>query len=129
MTQENRYPSPEPGNANSVHPYHSGQQQASPDLSQQLQHHAPTAMMHDQAAQDGSGPIPPGFQYVAQYGAPQPNTPQHLAQQGLDVDGGQTDPSAKKKSKVSRACDECRRKKVYSCAGIPKIPLTVEGTL
>ena len=45
-----------------------------------------------------------------------PSTPQQLAQRGLDVDQGQDgtnpDSSSRKRSKVSRACDECRRKKV-----------------
>ena len=67
--------------------------------------------MHEGAGD--SGGIPQGFQYVAQYGAAQPSTPQQLAQQSLDVDGNQNSAtSARKKSKVSRACDECRRKKV-----------------
>ncbi|KAL9639143.1 MAG: hypothetical protein Q9164_001108 [Protoblastenia rupestris] len=107
MNQENRYPSPEPTNA--AHPYHSGQHQLSSDPGQHLQH-APTAMMHDQGG-DGNG-MAQSMQYIAQYGPAQPSTPQQLAQQGLDVDGQNTDPMAKKKTKVSRACDECRRKKV-----------------
>lgn len=47
----------------------------------------------------------------------QPSTPQQLAQRGLDADQsqerGNADPSARKRAKVTRACDECRRKKVY----------------
>lgn len=48
----------------------------------------------------------------------QPSTPQQLAQRGLDADQSQersnVDASARKRAKVTRACDECRRKKV-SC--------------
>ncbi|KAL9126754.1 MAG: hypothetical protein Q9217_004244 [Psora testacea] len=108
MTQDNRYPSPEPTNV--THPYHNSQQQMASDQSEHLQQ-APTAMMHDQGA-DGSG-IAQSLQYIAQYGPPQSSTSQQLAQQGLDIDGQNSDPSAKKKTKVSRACDECRRKKVW----------------
>lgn len=46
----------------------------------------------------------------------QPSTPQQLAQRGLDADQsqerGNVDASARKRAKVTRACDECRRKKV-----------------
>ncbi len=45
-----------------------------------------------------------------------PSTPQQLAQRGLDADQsqerGNADSSARKRAKVTRACDECRRKKV-----------------
>ena len=55
--------------------------------------------------------MPEGMFQVANYAASHPTTPQQLAQQSLDANGGPpiTD---KKKTKVSRACDECRRKKV-----------------
>lgn len=67
--------------------------------------------MHGSAGDANS--VPQGFQYVQSFNPNEPSTPQQMAQQGLDADRGQsTDPSAKKKSKVSRACDECRRKKV-----------------
>lgn len=53
------------------------------------------------------------------------STPQQLAQQGLNMNHatpqGDLD-SAKKKQKVSRACDECRRKKVASSS----IPVRVQ---
>ena len=47
----------------------------------------------------------------------QPPTPQQLAQRGLDADQSQersnaNSASARKRAKVTRACDECRRKKV-----------------
>ena len=44
----------------------------------------------------------------------QMSSPQQLAQGGLDSnqDSSYGDGSAKKRTKVSRACDECRRKKV-----------------
>lgn len=48
----------------------------------------------------------------------QPSTPQQLAQRGLEADQSQgrnnADSSARKRAKVTRACDECRRKKVYN---------------
>lgn len=44
------------------------------------------------------------------------STPQQLAQRGLDADQSEdhhdSESSARKRSKVSRACDDCRRKKV-----------------
>ena len=62
--------------------------------------------------------------FTQTYGQAQLSTPQQLAQQGLNInqDGPSTDgESAKKKQKVSRACDECRRKKVHC-------PSTLEET-
>lgn len=45
-------------------------------------------------------------------------SPQELAQGGLEsaqnYDHNSADPSSRKRTKVSRACDECRRKKVRS---------------
>ena len=108
MSQSNRYPSPEPGN--SSHPYHQTQQPMAPDVAQNIQP-APTAMMQEPTGDTNQ--MPQGFQFISQYGQ-QPNTPQqaqHVAQQSLEVNGSETDPT-KKRNKVSRACDECRRKKV-----------------
>lgn len=55
-------------------------------------------------------------------GQGQPSTPQQLAQRSLDAghgtDQNDADSSLRKRSKVSRACDECRRKKVYIPPGI-----------
>ena len=50
----------------------------------------------------------------------QMNSPQHLAQGGLDSnqESNYGDGSAKKRTKVSRACDECRRKKVCMRLGV-----------
>ena len=97
---------PDPSNQSTgVHPFFSDQQQPRDALIAQ----APTAPMHD-----GNG-NPKGYspEYIrAQY--PQPSTPQQLAQQGLNVNQStsqEAQESAKKKQKVSRACDECRRKK------------------
>ena len=123
MAQENRYPSPDP--TNTTHPYHNSQQQLPPEQNQHL-HHAPTAMMHDHTNDDST--LPQGLQYIAQYGPPQPSTPQQLAQQGLDMDGHNTDPSGKKKTKVSRACDECRRKKVCQESFVKPVPVTANGS-
>lgn len=108
MSQPNRYPSPEPGNPS--HPYHNSQQQMPSDVAQHIQP-APVATMQESAGENHPG-VPQNFQFIAQYGA-QPSTPQQLAQQGLEANGSSTDP-AKKRNKVSRACDECRRKKVLA---------------
>ncbi|KAG8532924.1 uncharacterized protein KY384_002802 [Bacidia gigantensis] len=105
MAQENKYPSPEP--ASSSHPYPNNQHSLAQDGEQQTQP-APTAMMSESRGDETH--VPPGFYAVAQYTVPQaPSTPQALAQQTLDANGTSTD---KKNKKVSRACDECRRKKV-----------------
>ncbi len=101
---ENSYPVPRLQSAG-VHPFYTDQQARDVPMSQ-----APTAPMH------GGGTDPKSYpqEYMrGPYG--QPSTPQQLAQQGLNVNqshGQGTEDSAKKKQKVSRACDECRRKKV-----------------
>lgn len=123
MAQENRYPSPEPGNQ--AHPYHNQQpQQPMPPENPPPLPHAPTALMHESAGDANN--VPQGFQYVQSFNPNEPSTPQQMAQQGLDADRGQnTDPSAKKKSKVSRACDECRRKKVRKHT-LPRTRLSID---
>ena len=72
----------------------------------------------------GSGPPrpPPGYHASVQGNAPAPSTPQahHMMvgatpHSGADPNadyGAQDESSRRKRSKVSRACDECRRKKV-----------------
>ena len=60
----------------------------------------------------------------------QPSTPQQLAQRGLEADQSQgrsnANSSARKRAKVTRACDECRRKKV-SCSELaaPLSPFSI----
>lgn len=98
------YPDPSSQHAG-VHPFYADQQTRDIPISP-----APTAPMH------GNNPDPKGFPQDYMRGPyPQPSTPQQLAQQGLNVNqnhGQGTEDSSKKKQKVSRACDECRRKKV-----------------
>ena len=67
----------------------------------------------------------------------QMHSPQQLAQGGLDSNQDQNfgDGSAKKRTKVSRACDECRRKKVRTrsdwrlVANSVYQPLTIEDSM
>ena len=102
--QDSSYPDPSNQSAG-VHPFYADQQQPRDVPIAQ----APTAPMH------GGNREPKTYspEYMrAQY--PHPSTPQQLAQQGLNVNQStsqEAQDSAKKKQKVSRACDECRRKK------------------
>ena len=91
------------------HPYPSNQRHMSAGVSPHLQS-APTAMMHESTAD--SEQMPRNFEFISQYSAQAPSTPQQMAQQGLEVNGSATGTDSKKRNKVSRACDECRRKKV-----------------
>ena len=90
------------------HPFYAEQPQQPRDGSVAQ---APTAPMQGGSG-DGKGYSPDYMrtQYI------QPSTPQQLAQQGLNVNQNTSEEpqDSKKKQKVSRACDECRRKKVSS---------------
>lgn len=102
--QGNAYPDPSSQSAG-IHPFYTDQQSRDVPIPQ-----APTAPMH------GGSNDPKGYPQDYMRGPyPQPSTPQQLAQQGLNVNQSHrhgTEDSLKKKQKVSRACDECRRKKV-----------------
>lgn len=102
--QGSAYPDPSNQSAG-VHPFFTEQQGRDVPLPQ-----APTAPMH------GGSSDPKGYAQDYMRGSySQPSTPQQLAQQGLSVNqshGDGMEDSSKKKQKVSRACDECRRKKV-----------------
>ena len=101
----NSYPDPS-NQSTGVHPFYADRQSARDAPIAQ----APTAPMH--GSNGDSKAYPPQYMQ-AQY--PQPSTPQQLAQRGLNVNQNTSQDaqdSAKKKQKVSRACDECRRKKV-----------------
>ena len=106
--QGSSYPDPSSQSAG-VHPFYADQQSRDVPISQ-----APTAPMH------GGSNDPKGYpQDYMRASYPQPSTPQQfaqqVAQQGLNVNqshGQGAEDSLKKKQKVSRACDECRRKKV-----------------
>ncbi len=106
----NSYPDPSAQSAGvHQHPFYAEQQQQTRDGSLA---HAPTAPM-----QGGSRDVK---SYSPEYMRTQylpPSTPQELAQQGLNVNQNTSEESqdqSKKKQKVSRACDECRRKKASS---------------
>lgn len=91
----------------SVHPY---QYPIPPDGHSHIPHPAEAPMRRDS---NGSG----NFLHAnGPIGGGQPSTPQQLAQRSLDVsqipDHNDEESSMRKRSKVSRACDECRRKKV-----------------
>ena len=114
MTQPTSYPSPTAAHDN-MHPFYNANQ-----------HHMPPAE-HSHIPPPASAPMREGAGDTRDFlqgngngngqGArqPQPSTQQQLAQRGLDADQSQDQnnpDSSRKRSKVSRACDECRRKKV-----------------
>ena len=102
MTPTTSYPSPTAQPA-AAYPLYGHQTPVDRDT----QSHVPTAPMQSSDVDERH--------FTPNYGQPPLSTPQQLAQQGLNInhDGPQLDlESARKKQKVSRACDECRRKKV-----------------
>ena len=108
MAQEPSYPDPDPS-PESMHPY-ANQFSMPPSGHSHIPHPVEATMRRDS---NGSSSF---LQTSGHIGAhPQPATPQQLAQRSLDVnqETDQTpETSSRKRSKVSRACDECRRKKV-----------------
>ena len=124
MDPKSSYPDPEAAHGG-MHPF----SYATQPLMSPAEH--PRAHMQQAPAANMRGSIADGQDYgqsnhneqaFAQNGQlpreAQPSTPQQLAQRGLDADQSQErgiiDSSARKRAKVTRACDECRRKKV-SC--------------
>lgn len=110
MAQNTSYP--EPGAApDAMHPY---QYPMPPGGHAHIPHPGEATMRRDSNGSGNflhaNGPIGGG--------QGQPSTPQQLAQRSLDVgqgaDPNDADSASRKRSKVSRACDECRRKKVCS---------------
>lgn len=109
MVRDNSYPSPNAVQmGDGAHPFYTSH------------HHMPVAedlqmsahMQHNEAVNNG---LNEERQEIVQSGRTlqdlrqaQITSPQQLAQSGLDT----ADSSARKRSKVSRACDQCRRKKV-----------------
>ena len=98
-----------------THPFYSNQQPipSADDMSLQtrLSREVPPNMTDDV----GDGQDLHRAEHVMQtLSQAQMNSPQQLAQGGLDSnqESNYGDGSAKKRTKVSRACDECRRKKV-----------------
>lgn len=106
MSQDQSYPSPEAPHAD-LHPFYPNQH--SVPVAE-----GPPARMHE--ASGSSQALDPGHRIFHDFEEPTPSTPQQLAQRSLDVDQSRSqsnsDLSSKKKNKVSRACDECRRKKI-----------------
>ena len=124
MDQKSSYPDPEAAHGG-MNPFSYATQPSMPPAE-----HAHARMQQAPAA-NMRGPIGDGQEYgqidhngqaFPQNGQilrdAQPSTPQQLAQRGLEADQSNvrnnTDSSARKRAKVTRACDECRRKKVNS---------------
>ena len=124
MDPKPAYPDPEEAHGG-MHPFSYATQHPMPPAEHVHPHghmqQAPAANMRGHI-NDGQeyGQVNHGRQVFAQNGQipreAQPSTPQQLAQRGLDADQSQeqsiADSSARKRAKVTRACDECRRKKV-----------------
>lgn len=108
MTREHEYPPPPNASHEEMQPFPYGSQQQMPP-SENPQHPPAAAanMQEDTRAMQGYGQANP---YGPTYGLSDPSTPQQLAQRGLAV--GPSQESSETRSKASRACDECRRKKV-----------------
>lgn len=77
-----------------------------------------TEMMHPSTSPHQLGPMNPAHHHFQTPTRPT-HSPQHMAQSAQSVMGleehhpyGDHDSTNRKRSKVSRACDECRRKKV-----------------
>jgi len=107
---------PDPDVRSSSGPFYSNHQQMSA-AGAPLTHvtHAPMANM--QGSHNNGRDMQQHHHYLTNFPHGQPSTPQQLAQQSLaaNTGGGNSDSSAKeKKNKTSRACDECRRKKVFT---------------
>ncbi|MCJ1364994.1 Glucose-responsive transcription factor [Acarospora aff. strigata] len=114
MPATQSYPSPTAVQmGDGAHPFYTSQQQLpSADelqLSAQLSRNVAPNMTGNIA--DGQEMVPPG---QAMQDLRQQASPEELAQGGLDPnhDPSFGDPTPRKRSKVSRACDECRRKKI-----------------
>lgn len=124
MDSKPSYPDPEAAHGG-MHPFSYAAQPQMPPAEPTHAHmqQAPAANMRGSVG-DGQayGQMNHNGQAFAQNGQipreAQASTPQQLAQRGLDADQsqerGNVDSSARKRAKVTRACDECRRKKVSS---------------
>lgn len=111
MDQNASYPEPDAG-PEAMHPYANHQYPMPPSGHSHIPHAVEATMGRHS---NGSGSFMQGTGHVAVHA--QPATPQQLAQRSLDVNqqsDQNPDPSSRKRTKVSRACDECRRKKVCS---------------
>ena len=109
MAQHPAYPEPDAG-PEAIHPY-ANQYPMPPSSHSHIPIPVEASMRRDSS---GSNSFLQGNGHLAVH--PQPATPQQLAQRSLDVnqeaDENDPDSTSRKRSKVSRACDECRRKKV-----------------
>lgn len=121
MDPKPTYPDPEAAHGG-MHPFYATQPSMSPaEHAHAHLQQAPAANMR-RSIGDGQeyGQMNHNGQAFTQNGHiprdAQPSTPQQLAQRGLDADQSQernnANSSARKRAKVTRACDECRRKKV-----------------
>ena len=122
-SSKSAYPDPEAAHGG-MHPFSYAAQPMMPPAEHAHAHmqQAPPANMRASISDDQDyGQSSHDGQVYAQNGhiprETHPSTPQQLAQRGLDAnqsqDRGNTDPATRKiRAKVTRACDECRRKKV-----------------
>ena len=122
MPATQSYPSPTAAQmGDGAHPFYTSQQQQLPSadelqLSAQLSRNvAPNMTGNISDGQEMVPPNPPAQDMRQQVSA------EELAQGGLDPnhDPSFGDPTPRKRSKVSRACDECRRKKVGDLICMP----------
>jgi len=123
MAEQHIYPPPPSANHEEDHPYGNQQRMRSTEHSQ-IPPPAAANMQGDPNDMQGFGQANLNGQV---YGQPHPPTPQQLAQRGLAVGpnhNGLTQDSPSSRSKASRACDECRRKKVC----LTKFPESCKAT-
>ena len=124
MDQNTSYP--EPGSVpEPMHPYSHQHQYPMPPPGQTHVPHATEATMRRPS--NGSGNYLQGAGHIGTHS--QPATPQQLAQRSLDVNpesDQNIDFPSRKRTKVSRACDECRRKKVGLRSGYVKKELEID---
>lgn len=135
MESKSSYPDPEVAHGG-MHPFSYATQPSMPPAEHAHAHmqQAPAANMR-RPISDGQdyGQMNHNGQAFAQNGQipreAQPSTPQQLAQRGLDADHtherNNSDFPARKRAKVTRACDECRRKK----ASLPRLAWTLSPVL
>ena len=142
MDSKSSYPDPEAAHGG-MHPFSYATQPMMPPAEHTHAHmqQAPAADMRGSMGDDQeygqSNHIGQAFAQNAQIPREaQSTTPQQLAQRGLDADQSQegvsVDASGRKRAKVTRACDECRRKKVLCSHAEPHSPtlmLTSQDTL
>ena len=110
MTRDTSYPSPTAAQiGEGAHPFYTNQHQMPSSeelqLSTQPPHNAPAGRITNN---DDGSEVVQSSRTLQDLRQGNTTTPQELAQSGLE----RAESAGKPRSKVSRACDECRRKKV-----------------